>query len=504
MARKGEFKYTYDELVEITKRYDNNSEFRKKEKSAYWELSKRGLLAELCGHMKHQRPPKRTEEELAAVAKDYDDLTLFKREQPNIYGAMQRRGLLGKLCGHMKRHMHTDYTDEELAEIASRYSNITQFKKEQRQPYFAIHRRGKFDEMCSHLKRYYHPDYTEDELKSIALQYKTRDEFSKKDGGAYLAAHRRGIIDDVCSHMEELHRPRGFYNKGYCHAVALQYKTKGEFRKKSNYAYNRALNEGWLDDICSHMVVAGNLKRRLIYAYTFDDGYAYVGLTNDVKRRKHEHLHKIWNKKTSPVYQHYQETGANYEYKELTDWLDIDTAARMEDEYIRQYKADGWKMLNRVKGGALGAATGNHLTAKNIRATVSRYEYVEDFRDGEPKVYGHICSRQEFSKYCSGLKRRKKPSGYWTIEKALAVIPECETRYVFCKRYSQAYKIVRKAGLLTKYYPEKVKPKCKWTLEACANAARYCETKAEFRKKYHRAYERLKKEGLLDEMFEDK
>ena len=63
---------------------------------------------------------------------------------------------------------------------------------------------------------------------------------------------------------------------------------------------------------------------------------------------------------------------------------------------------------------------------------------------------------------------------------------------------------MKAAGLLAKYYPEKVKPKRKWTLEACANAARYCDTKAEFRKKYHRAYERLRKERLLDELFEDK
>ena len=118
-------------------------------------------------------------------------------------------------------------------------------------------------------------------------------------------------------------------------------------------------------------------------------------------------------------------------------------------------------------------------------------------------MYSHLCRKQEFGKYCSGLKRRKKSMGYWDLEKALAVIPECETRDVFGKRYCQAYRIVKKAGLLDKYYPEKVKPKCKWTLEACANAARYCKTKAEFRKEYRRAYERLRKEGLLDEMFED-
>ena len=100
------------------------------------------------------------------------------------------------------------------------------------------------------------------------------------------------------------------------------------------------------------------------------------------------------------------------------------------------------------------------------------------------------------------LQRRLRHG--WDLEKALAVIPECETREIFNKRYCQAYRMVKAAGLLAEYYTEKVKPKRKWTLEACATAARYCETKAEFRKKYRRAYERLRREGLLDELFEDK
>ncbi|MBQ8712990.1 MAG: hypothetical protein IJ551_09285 [Prevotella sp.] len=252
------------------------------------------------------------------------------------------------------------------------------------------------------------------------------------------------------------------------------------------------------------MEVENNWNKRLVYVYTFADGYAYVGLTDDVKRRRNEHLHKYTHKKLSPVLRHSRETGQSYEYKELTGWLDAATAAKVEDDYIKKYKADGWKMLNRMRGGGLGGNVRKEHKSKAVRTIVSRYEFVEDFMESEPEVYDELCSSRQFSKYCAGLKRRKKPAGYWTLEKAIAVIPECETRDIFNKRYCQAYRIVKKAGLLDKYYPEKPKPKSKWTLEACANVARYCETKAELRRKYHRAYERLRKEGLLDELFEDK
>ena len=504
MPKKGEYKYSYDELVEIASRYDDNSEFRKKEKSAYDQISRRGLTKELCAHMK-RKVSHRTVEELAAIAKYYDDLTLFRTEQPTIYASIQRRGLIGKLCGHMRRNVRPDYTDEELAAIASGYNDLTLFKKEQRQPYFAIHRRGKFDEMCSHMERNMRESYTDEEIKSIALEYSTRGEFRKKDGGAYLAAYNRGILDDVCGHMKALRHHKGFYSKGYCHVIALQYKTRGEFQKGAPSVYNRAFNEGWLDDICSHMKIAeNNWNKRKVYVYTFADGYAYVGLTDDVKRRKNEHLHKYTHKKISPVHRHYMDTGASYEYKELTVWLDADTAAKVEDDYIKKYKSDGWKMLNRKRGGDLGGNVRKVQVAKAIRTIVSRYEYVEDFMENEPEVYEELCSSRQFSKYCSGMKHRKKQRGYWTLERAIAVIPECETVNVFQRRYSQAYKVVKKAGLLAEHYPEKAKPKCRLSLEDCANAARLCKTKTEFHRKYSGAYKRLLREGLLDELFEDK
>ena len=352
MEREAHEPYTDEYLAEAASGYDSVAEFIKKDKNAYLTISKRGLLDKLCADMKREKS-NYADEELAVVARDYEDLTKFKTEQPNVYAAIQRRGMIGKLCAHMKRHMRPDYTDEELREIANRYDDLTKFRNQQRYPYFAIVRRGKVDEWCGHMKRAFHADYTDGELRDIALCYKTRMEFQKKDGGAYLAAHRRGILDEVCSHMEEVRRPKGFYTKEYCHSVALGYRTKSEFRQANEYAYTLAHKEGWLDDICDHMEVVGNMMRRKIYAFTFSDGCAYIGLSFDPYHRRKEHTKA--EKKKSAVYKHIEETGASYEFKILTDWLDIDVVGKMEDDYIKKYAAAGWKMLNRVKGGSLGA-----------------------------------------------------------------------------------------------------------------------------------------------------
>lgn len=508
MKRSQRKDYTDEELIEAAKGYDDLTLFIKEQKRTYLAIHRRGKIDEMCGHMKRD-VIERTEEELTSIAKKYDDLTKFEKEQPSAYAAIGRKGLRDKLCGHMKRHTRPDYTDEELTELAKGYNSLKQFRKEQRYPYFAIVRRGKIDEMCGHMKRGIAKDHTVEDLRSLALKYKTKEGFRKANEGAYLAAYRRGILDDVCSHMEELRRPKGFYSKGYCHVVALDYKTISEFREGNGYAYSLAWKRGWLDDICGHMETGINgwnsWNNRKVYVYTFSDGYAYVGLTNDVIRRKSEHLHKHTHKKISPVLKHCKETGLECEYKELTDWVDTETAAKLEDDYIKKYKTEGWKMLNKARAGGLGCSLRMEQKAKAIQKIISRYEYVEDFREKEPEFYKILCDNRQFRGYFSRLKHRKKPCGYWTLERCLAVMPECSTAVEFRKTYRQAYRKVKAAGMLDGYYPEveKVKYK-KWTLANCATAARSCETKTELRIKHRRAYERLLNEGLLDELFEDK
>jgi len=44
------------------------------------------------------------------------------------------------------------------------------------------------------------------------------------------------------------------WTKERCYKEALKYKTRTNFRKSSSSAYIRARKEGWLDEICEHMV----------------------------------------------------------------------------------------------------------------------------------------------------------------------------------------------------------------------------------------------------------
>jgi hypothetical protein len=95
--------------------------------------------------------------------------------------------------------------------------------------------------------------WTKEKCHEVALKCKSRSEFSKKHGSVYYSSRKNGWIDEVCSHMVQIIKPKNYWTKEKCHETALKYKSRSEFGKKSKGAYHSARKNGWLDEICSHM-----------------------------------------------------------------------------------------------------------------------------------------------------------------------------------------------------------------------------------------------------------
>ena len=89
--------------------------------------------------------------------------------------------------------------------------------------------------------------------KEVALKYKTKIAFRNGDLGAYKFAHRTKILDDVCSHMVKNRNDRNYWTYEKCKEESLKYIYRKDFHKFSNGAYLSALNNKWLDNICTHM-----------------------------------------------------------------------------------------------------------------------------------------------------------------------------------------------------------------------------------------------------------
>ena len=63
--------------------------------------------------------------------------------------------------------------------------------------------------------------------KLEALKYKTRTNFKEKSRSAYNSALRNKWLDEICKHMNYVKRyPFGYWTKEKCHEKALLYNSK--------------------------------------------------------------------------------------------------------------------------------------------------------------------------------------------------------------------------------------------------------------------------------------
>ena len=193
----------------------------------------------------------------------------------------------------------------------------------------------------------------------------------------------------------------------------MKYNSKIEFRSKSSSAHSAAFREGWIEEICQHMVVQGNRFKRLIYSYEFSDKFVYIGLTFNIHER--QIIRKF--DQNDPVNLHQEKTGLIPERKILTDFLEIEIASKTEGEILEKYKAEGWNILNRCKTGGLGGNNGTNLkwTKEKCLESAKKYKIKNDWRLGEDKSAYDRClkfyGKEFFEKCCKhmvdGNKNRK-------------------------------------------------------------------------------------------------
>lgn len=149
------------------------------------------------------------------------------------------------------------WTKESVKKEARKYESKSVFIKMSRGAANAARRMGIWEEVCSHMKVYIPSNkWTKGRCKSMAIKCKTRGEFQDKHVGAYQAAHRNGWLDELCVHMVSYKKPCGYWTKERCMLEAKKYKTRNSFQKYSSGAYNAAWGKKWLDEICSHMELA--------------------------------------------------------------------------------------------------------------------------------------------------------------------------------------------------------------------------------------------------------
>lgn len=184
-----------------------------------------------------------------------------------------------------------------------------------------------------------------------ALKCKSKKEFHDRFKKAYRASKDNGWYDEVTSHMEKYVHPRK-YTLDEVKEIAKKYKTKHDFIVSEPVIYGWCVRHGFLDEVTNGLESCGGFNKRCIYVYLFKNKVCYVGLTYNIHERHKQH---ISGNHYSAVYSYAQQNGIEIpEPEQITEYLDIKEAKKLENYYIKKYEKEGYFVLNRVSGGAVG------------------------------------------------------------------------------------------------------------------------------------------------------
>lgn len=177
----------------------------------------------------------------------------------------------------------------------------------------------------------------------------------------------------------------GYWTKETCQVEAMKYNTRFEFQKWSNGAYVKARKNGWLDDICSHMTTVGNLFNRCVYSIEFDDNHVYIGLTYNLEKRFNDHISDV-HYNSSSVLKHIKLTNSIPRLKQLSNYIGVKDAAKLEDDIRMEYFKNKWIILNRIKCGGLGGDIIKWTKSKCIEEAM-KYKELSQFNKNSRCAY---------------------------------------------------------------------------------------------------------------------
>ena len=332
-----------------------------------------------------------TKERCIEEALKYTSRSEFQKKSKGSYNACYRNGWLDLVCNHMSKTRNEKgyWTKERCLEEALKYKNRKEFQTKSKGAYSASLINDWLDDFFEKRVIMKNGHWTKERCLEEALKYDTRSEFRKESNSVYSISVKNGWLDFVCEKLPGS-KPKKYWTKERCLEEALKYNTRVDFEKGSISACVTARKKLWIDEICKHMKPIGNAYSRCIYAIEFSDNHVYIGLSYNPEKRFKNHLKESTLNRSS-VYKYFLKTGLYPTLKILTEYINIEYAAKMENMKKKEYENNGWITLNVAKCGALGGSRLLWTKEKCIKESL-KYRSKKEFKENSPSAW-NSCQR---------------------------------------------------------------------------------------------------------------
>jgi hypothetical protein len=456
------------------------------------------------------------------------------------------------------------WTYELCSEIASKYNNINEFIKQDKLTYDAI-KRYKWEELISdmehlspngNVRRYSYEFDTLEKCKKEALNYKTRSELLKKCSLLYKIIHKNSWDNKCFSHMKK----QGNTKKRFVYVFEFR-ETNHAYvgltcdikRRKVNhyYGYDKKFGKS-KSNVYNHMVennitpyfkiiTKRPVKEENAEAseekwmnYYKKNGWTLLNIAKagslggGQSRRNYNYYLKIRNECTTLTeFSRILTTHDRGKLKkdglwdQLIDGLEVDvnvwTLEKIHQEYDK-YKDLTRSQLQKEMSGLYKAVNkyklmdemfpikDKSLNYDYCKEVASQYVYYSEFRNKSNSVY-HTCLKNNWDDLTSHMKKnislnKRKVVTKYTYEICQELSKECKTRSDFERKYSGAFKFLRRNNLVDDLYPKTNRViNSKYTYEICQELSKECKTRSHFQEKYSGAFKFLRRNNLLDDLY---
>jgi predicted GIY-YIG superfamily endonuclease len=270
-----------------------------------------------------------------------------------------------------------------------------------------------------------------------ARKYDIKRDWANASPRLVAAARRHGWYLQCTEHMKSANKgTRRKWTLEKCILSAKNFTNVTAWKEFDYAGYAAAKRYGWLDEATEHFEPLGNKIRRLVYIFRIrGTKNVYVGLTTNFKKRRYEHL------KSDRLVKLVHDFGKHsVRFFKVTSLIDAGLAANIEDDLIKKYETRGFTLLNRKRGGGLGASP-TRWTYENVKIDAMQYSYV-----GEWSLLSHAAYTMALEKdwldqlLDEGVIARKvNKKGHWTKNKIIEIAKCCTSRKEWRTKYRVAY-----------------------------------------------------------------
>lgn len=563
-------KWTKETVFEESKKYSSKSEFKKKKSGAFRIAYMNGWLDEMIWLVRPTaKPIKWTKEAVFEESRKYFIVTEFMNNAVTAYTIAKNNNWLTEmdwLAPSKRKPSGYWKIKENVINESKNYKSVTEFQRKNSRAFDSAKLNGWLDEMDWLAKTNRKPVGYWKEKNNVfeeSKKYNNRSDFCEGCYLAYITAKNNGWLNEMTWLKKTRNSPKGYWeDKEKVFKEARKYKYKSEFRHKAPSAYKSALLHHWLGEMEFETKVSKGDPRgpiHIIYVYIDEvNKYAYVGATNDMKRRDWEHK----NQKNDPVYKYFYGKSLKIPaYKILLDGLTI--VERQREERVQSlYYRDvlHYTLINNINltgenVGSVGSLI-KKWTKKAVLCEAEKYKTPTEFFTKSAGAYdaaikykmmnnetfpwfyskrmpprwwsvkehvfeesknykswnefflkspaAHFSARKhKWEDEMTWLLRDQVPQGYWQNEEN--VIEESKkysTRTDFFKGCHAAYDYAAKNNLWEKmpWIKTKVKEHGYWTKERVFEEGGKYSTKMEFKRGAPTAYSLATKNNWINEM----